>query len=869
MATVPFQTSPQQELAVGSEVQFGATSVNPQRDVVSDDIARQGQALSNLGGVLNKLDNELNDAESKQLANNYYADAEAIKDQYNDLKGVNAVGSVTVDGKQVRVFDQYQNEMKKLLESYQTKASNGVVKYIFENKAQVYTKSFLSDMTTHSLKQQNAYNLKETEAEKDKYLRHAIIHYQDYNDPEGQFNKYRKAAENALIQEAILRGWNLDPNAVDAEGNKLGISEQYLNAKSKLQLDIVEAVTKAYKEKGDTDGARKFIESLSPFVDQKTAQTVSEKVEKDHTELISDEKVKQAIANDGNQNNGDLLTQISVLNSLSSNQSFDDGLGGVVSFGLHSNEVDITNKKLSEKIELLQQKRDASIFYNQESAKKGSLLPQHQPTHLYAVLHLGAKKADSLYLKAKKEYESSIVVPQNKRRNKKNYIKNYINNPENFVKVNTGILNNYNDLIASEYGNKVFKFYGATKDTYLNAPKRSDFGTGSDEAKKYREARKEFFSNPENIVKVNPGVDPENLEAMTGTQDEKGRSATKRFKKEKLEKATLYENKIANDLEVINNNVDYNYTPLSEEAKKIDKKIGLQPKAVIANKLKATTLNEKELKYELNQLDIIYDQIKEERLQAYKTAFNTAQEIASENGYKNLAINGINIEDFTPEDQAILKKGPPKESNIETQATLDNDPQEVRDNLDDHRFKLSKTDYLSLKGLSEELKSSETKYKEATGDVSLLKDVMYKSGYDWVYNKLKGENAATFHGIKVEWIDRIDYVQKDKKIKLGRVEKEQLLRNVLLDKVTLDQFIGSKKNVFASSVTEDQLSNQFVLVNGERIFSNNIDRFVRQKITRLLYLEKLPMNEQNIANKWVNEFNKPKTLKELNAILKK
>ena len=146
---------------------------------------------------------------------------------------------------------------------------------------------------------------------------------------------------------------------------------------------------------------------------------------------------------------------------------------------------------------------------------------------------------------------------------------------------------------------------------------------------------------------------------------------------------------------------------------------------------------------------------------------------------------------------------------------------------------------------------------------------MYKSGYDWVYNKLKGENAATFHGIKVEWIDRIDYVQKDKKIKLGRVEKEQLLRNVLLDKVTLDQFIGSKKNVFASSVTEDQLSKQFVVVNGQRVFSNEIDQFVRSKITRLLYLEKLPMNEQNIAEKWVNEFGMPKTLEELNAILAK
>ena len=155
MARVPLQTSPQQELAAGSEVQFGATSVEPQRDVVSDDIQRQGKALQQFGQVINKLDDELNDAESKQLANEYYFEAQAIKDRYGALKGANAVGTTkTTDGKFARTYDTYRDEMKTLLESYQNRASNGTVKYIFENKAQVYTKSFLNDMTTHSLKQQ-------------------------------------------------------------------------------------------------------------------------------------------------------------------------------------------------------------------------------------------------------------------------------------------------------------------------------------------------------------------------------------------------------------------------------------------------------------------------------------------------------------------------------------------------------------------------------------------------------------------------------------------------------------------------------------------------------------------------------------------
>ena len=353
---------------------------------------------------------------------------------------------------------------------------------------------------------------------------------------------------------------------------------------------------------------------------------------------------------------------------------------------------------------------------------------------------------------------------------------------------------------------------------------------------------------------------------MTVDKKFEGRFGAEAFKKEKLEKAKPYIEKIKNDLNVIESNVDYDYEPVEDAT--IDIRTGLQPKEVIANKLKATTTNKEELKYELKQLDIEYDKIKEERLANYKGKKNAAIEIAHSepNGYKKLHEHEIDIDDFTPEDQKIIKEGPPKESNIETLATLDGDPKELRDNLGEYRFQLSPADYLLLKQESEKLKSGEN-YKEATGNDTLLKDVMYKSGYQWVYDTKKGEKAAIFHGIKSKWIDRIDLAQQYKgNQKLTRQEKVDILRNVLLDKVTLDGFFRDKE-VFQSSVTEDQLSRQFVVVDGKRIFSNEIDKDVRQKIAKLLYLEKLPMNEQNIAEKWINEFGMPKTLTELNDIL--
>ena len=96
MARVPLQTAPGVQVEQGSEVQYGATSIEPMKDVVSDDITRFGKAQQGFGQAVRKLDDELNDAEAKKLSNDYYAEVEATKNEYTALKGANAVGTVKV-----------------------------------------------------------------------------------------------------------------------------------------------------------------------------------------------------------------------------------------------------------------------------------------------------------------------------------------------------------------------------------------------------------------------------------------------------------------------------------------------------------------------------------------------------------------------------------------------------------------------------------------------------------------------------------------------------------------------------------------------------------------------------------------------------
>ena len=790
---VPLQTVPGVQLERGSEVQYGAVGVEPARDVVSDDITRQAKAFQKTGEIIQKLDDELNDAEAKRLANNYSADVTAIRNEYKNLKGVNAVGMVEVDGEKISVYDQYNNKLKTTLESYQEKASNGVVRYIFDNKASVYTRAVQNDMTAWSLNQQRSYNENETESAITSAETRAGDAYKTWADPSGAFNIARLEALAAIDEYALLMGWNIDPNAIDPtdpEGKrKLGISEQYLEKRNKFNIDLAETVLKKLSEDGDQAGIRSFLAAIKPDVDEKTYKTIESKVEVKSEENNGDKKVKAVLVNNANPNDGNFLNQATLLSGLSSNQSFDDGKGASVTDGLHSDEFDTSNTKQTENFETLSKLKSTSKFYQPDSNVR--LIPQHQTTHLFAIQVLGVKKADSLYTKAKRSIK---IDPQR-----------FKDDPDYAKEMNIKILDKYNELIVGSTSRQYFLFDG----TYVN--------------------------------------------------------------------------KVTNDLQVIKEGVDYDFNPDDESTIEVNEVTGLQPLKVLKAKLKATTKDPKQLEYELKNLEIEYNKIKTEKEAIYNEALNKAKEIAlaEPGGWKQLAANGIDIEGFTKADQEMLKQGPPEESNIEVVANLDANPAEVRDNLPAYRDQISPTQYAGLERYAQTLKTSESKYIEATGDSTLFKDTLYKNGYTWAHDTLKGKNAATFHSIKTEWIDRIDYVQTHvEKRKLTREEKLKLLNNVLIDKVSVDENIlgiGARRDIsIGEIINPDKLKKTFVNVkvkqeNGkfkkERIYGSDIKDLVQAEIMGYLYRNKKAMSQQKIAEIWV-KFGRPESVEQFKKNVK-
>ncbi len=775
MARVPFQQNLNQELAAGSEVQFGATSVDPMRDVVSDDIKRQGRALTQAGQTIQKLDDELNDAESKRLYNEAHYEVEAVANEYTQLKGVNAVGTIQTEGEgeeQKTVLDEFNNnKLEAILNNGSSKASNGVVKYMYEQMMSTSIRSAQNKMITHSLKEQRNYLEDETETKIDIHKSKAMNNYKDWRDPTGEFNKNRYAAHEELQKKAILKGWNLDPNAVNDKGEKIGVSQQYLKEKSALDLEIAKDVIKKLNEDKDTVGVKEFKESLKPFTNEKTYNEISSGIEQKHENFKGENCVNAVLANNGNQNNGDFLTQTNKLMCLKTNHAYEDGKGAVVTDGFHSDQVDTTEKKNTENIEKLQQERDTSKFYSVDSAQAGTLIQEHQTTHLYAIQRLGVKKADSLYTKAKSELDID------KTKYKEDAV--YSN------KINKKILDNYNKLIIQESN----KIYGR-------------FGEGD------------------------------------------------------------YAIAIANDLEIIKKGVDYNYKNTNEEVK-VNFITGLRPLNDLKEEIKETIADKDTQEHALKDLEVKYTEIYNQKTQIYNKNLNDAKRIAfaTPNGWKNLTANNIEIENFSEEDQEILKKGQPIESNKNVVIDLERNPLEVKDNLLAYSHQLSQSDYLEFERYAESL-NSDAKIIEATGNSDMFDASLIRYGYTDIVNKVTDDPKAKdqynfkfdYKQIKDAWLTRIDKEQTVTGKKLSRTKKQELLNEILADGVITKKYgLFTNKFITIPSVAleQDQFEDAYVFVDGKKIFSKRIPDDVRQYFIAGYEAAGIPYTEQMIANEYV------------------
>ena len=776
MATVPL--TPSEGLEVGSAPQFNSGRIEPIQDTVTDDLQNFAKAQQDVSAIAFKLQDEFNDAESKKLYNDFYSELEASTNNYLTTKGFDAVKTTNKE-EGISAFDEVNNSNNQLLAKYAELASNGESKYLFENMASVSLNSATNKMTQHSIKQQRLAHENEVDASIENLKKETKNNYASWNDPSGAFVLHYAAGLEKLKEKAILKGWNIDPEATDANGQKIKISQQYIKEINEYNMEIYKDLIDKLGDDTEWGQIDQLFERLNPILKKEDISNLKKEVNEKHIEHNGEVIAETVIQNNGNQNSGNFLDQANKLFSLSSNNAITNDNGGAVVDGFNTNDelIDLTNSKRSERIELLQQVRDTSIFYQEGNTK--TLIPEHQTTHLFAIQKLGVKKADQLYTKAK----SQIDIDTKKYKEDATYAK----------KINKQIINNYNKLITEESN----KIYGR-------------FGEGE------------------------------------------------------------YAIKVANDLEVIKKGINYD----SNVTENIDPITNLRPLDVLKEELKETITDKNELEVATKNLEIKYNKIKNEREIVYNQAFNNAKEIAfaEEGGWKNLKANNIDINNFTEEDQQILKNGRPVESDVDTEFELKSNPAEVATNLEFYSHKLSNGAYLELKRYAASLRSEDAVVEE-TGNVTMLKATLDRYDMGDLYTSKKDEKKKRYIAINDAWIKEINARQIAKgNVKLTLGEKQKALNDILLDNVNVDNdpflgFIGGgdTKDTNIFFVDQDQLQDVYVDVpyNNEniRVFTSKIDPEVLALITESLRKANKPVTQKNIADYFVRK-GQPKNVNE-------
>tara|TARA_R100000773_G_scaffold30337_1_gene25953 strand:- start:705 stop:3065 length:2361 start_codon:yes stop_codon:yes gene_type:complete len=770
MATVPL--TPSEGLEIGSAPQFSSGRIEPIQDTVTDDLQNFAKAQQNVSAIAFKLQDEFNDAESKKLYNEFYNELEASTNNYLTTKGFDAVKTVNKE-EGTSAFDEVNNNNNQLLAKYAELASNGESKYLFENMASVSLNSATNKMTEHSIKQQRLAHESEVDASIENHKKETKNNYASWNDSNGAFVLHYAAGLEKLKEKAILKGWNIDPEATDANGQKIGISEQYIKDINEYNMEIYKDLLDKLGDDAEWGQIDQLFERLNPILKKEEVSNLKKEVNKKHIEHNAEVIAESVIQNNGNQNSGNFLDQANKLFSLSSNNAVTNDNGGAVVDGFNTNDelIDLTNSKRSERIELLQQVRDTSIFYQEGSTK--TLIPEHQTTHLFAIQKLNVKKADSLYTRA----YNSVKFDKEQYKNDDKYRQ----------KINEKILDKYNELIIANVRRKYFLFDGT------------------------------------------------------------------------------YADKVNNDLEVIKKGIDYN-VETQNVVEDINPVTNLRPLDVLKEELKETITDKNELEVATKNLEIKYNKTKNKREAVYNQAFNNAKEIAfaEEGGWKNLKANNIDINNFTEEDQQILKNGRPIESDVDTEFELKSNPAEVATNLEFHSHKLSNGQYLELKRYAASLRSEDSVI-EATGNVTMLKATLDRYDMGDLYTSKNKEKKRKYIAIHDAWLKEINALQITKgNVKLTMGEKQQALNNILLDNVNVDNdpflgFIGGKDTIDTNIffVDQDQLQDVYVEIpyKGEnvKIFISKIDPDVLSLIKESLRKAGKPVTQKNIADYFVRK----------------
>ena len=820
---VPVTTQLGETLDVGSAVQFSGGSVEPMQNKMPGQIQRQSTAMSQMQKAAQSLADQLNDAEATQLYNEFYPELENNHNSYLEKKGLDAVSSIPPleeGGEYNNQLDLYKNDnLKNLLEKYTKKASNGSVKYMFEAKASQAIADSQNKMIQHSIKQQAIGATEVLTNHLEITKREVVNDYEKWNVP-GSVYETRKYVGMALIDEiAMVNGWNIDPT-------KGRVSSQYIDLKSKYLYEVSTGVVDMMRKNGiDNQLIKAYIQTYSPELGEETTDNLLEINKKEAIVHNLNKCVEATLRDNGNTNDGSYISSANKLYCLSSSNQYDDGKGAGVTEGLHSDDVDTTEKTINDNMEMTEQILNTqSKFYRPDSALNGTLINQHKTTHIFAALHLGVEKADSLYTKAKSQID---IDP-----------KQFKNNPVYAKNINAKIISNYKELIIEEANKKY----------------RPEIVELENKIKKL-EATPDVSSPYVGSLGPLPGSEAFKNQEIDNKKKKKIKQLKNQLELANVEDPKFVE-KIISDLDILESEIDYDYDPQITEKLKIDSKSGLQPLSVLEQKLRATIKDPEELKVALKDLRIKYNDITNASNKLYDSNLDKAKTIAfaREGGHEDLLENGIDITKFDEKDQKMLVKGQPETSDLDTVIMLNDNPGELKDNLSKYSYKLNKLDYMKLEEYASTL-NNEATVRAVTIDNDMLNLTIEKQGYSDLINKTGNDEQKTnYLELQQEWKRLIDEEQIRTDKKLTRERKKEILEGLLNDKVFTKSgmlFWQTKTERPRSTLNFDQLDKAFVEINGEAIMLTDINSYQRIKIIEALDAAGMPKTSQNIALFWV------------------
>ena len=438
MATVPLQQTPSEQIDAGGTPLFSATNIQPVQDTgVAQDIGRLSQAQKQFAQIAADLQDQHDDIKSNEAYRGYQEEADVKVNEYLNLQLGDAIATVGYDedtDKPITRYDQLVNDLEEISGKYLETLDNKSQKQIFNDKYAASKRISVNSASKHSLKQTRLKLDEESKSNIELSKNAAINSFESWQDQNGDYavNYYRGLLE--IKRNAELNGRNTDIN-------KGKLSEKYLEDVQIYNKAVMEGVVdRLTKLPGGHAIADAYVKAHKPEDAKEIITELEISIAEKHEDYSQEKCVNGVLTANGNQNTGNFKDQTNKLMCLKSNHYVNDGNGGAVYDGNHSNEINIAGQTQENNIDTLEKIRNESKFYKLDS--NATLINEHQTTHLFAVQHLGVKKADSLYTKAK----SSIEIDTAKYKEDATYAK----------QINEKIIDNYNKLINEE-ANKKYK----------------------------------------------------------------------------------------------------------------------------------------------------------------------------------------------------------------------------------------------------------------------------------------------------------------------------------------------------------------------------------------------------------------------------